>query len=101
MRPVAVVPGDVQGEFLPEGDEPVGDKNQAPGALVLEGSDARLDDGEASVLADGPESEADSATAAPSPESPGGELGASIGNRVPGLLARRLEGSFQKSPHRR
>ncbi len=49
VRPVAVVPGDVDGEFLLQGGETVRDQNQSPGALVLDGADAALDHGDTSA----------------------------------------------------
>ncbi len=38
VRPVAVVPGDVEHQFLSHDGETVRDKNQSLGALVLDGS---------------------------------------------------------------
>ena len=55
VRPVAVVPANVEGQFLLHGSETVRDENQSPGALVLDGADAAFDDGETAVLADGTE----------------------------------------------
>ena len=99
VRPVAVVPGDVDGQFVLHGRETVRDQNQSPGALVLDGADAALDHGEAAVFADGAEPLADAATATPALEVPGGELTALIGEKVPGLNAGPPEMAFEASPH--
>src|SRR5947209_18905398 len=87
VRPVAVVPGDVERQLLLDGDETVRDQNQSPGALVLDGSDAALDHGEAAVRADGRESLPDAGRVPPALELPGGELAALVGHRVPRLMA--------------
>src|SRR6266571_5006739 len=97
VRPVAVVPGDVERQFLLDGDETVWDQNQSPGALVLDGSDAALDHDEAAVLADGAEPLRDTATATPALELPGGELAALVGDKALGLMA--LEKALQKLPN--
>ena len=78
MRPVAAVPGEVEGQFLPESGETVGDEDQAPGALHLDGSDAPLDHREAAILPDGSESVLDSPPTAPAVESLRGELDALV-----------------------
>ena len=82
--PVAVVPGEVDGQFLLHGSETVRDQNQPPCALVLDGSDAALDHGQAAVLADGAEPLPDTATATPALERSGGELAALVRKKVPG-----------------
>jgi len=83
---VAVVPGPIERQILLEGGETVRDQNQSPGALVLDGSDAALDHGEAAALADGTEALADVSAATPALELPGGELAALVGDKVPGLM---------------
>ncbi len=101
VRPVAVVPGEVEGQFLPHGSEAVRDQNQSPGALVLDGADAALDHGDAAVLADGTEALADLATVTPALEVPGGELVAAVGDKVTGLMADAPEEALQKYPNGR
>src|SRR2546425_3415430 len=51
VRPATVVSGEVEAQFLLHGSETVRDQDQAPGALVLDGSNATLDHGQAAVLA--------------------------------------------------
>src|SRR5207245_3716619 len=64
VRPVAVVPGAVDGQFLLHDGEAVRDKNQSPGDRVLDGSDAAFDRRDAAVVAEGAEALAAAATAA-------------------------------------
>src|SRR5712691_4602972 len=101
VRALGVVPGEVEGQFLLHGVETVRDRDEAMCALVLDGSDAALDHGEASVLADGAEPLLDAATATPALEFPGDELAAVVGDEVPRLHPRPPEESIEKSPHGR
>ena len=78
MRPMAVVPGGIQSQLLPEGAEAVGNEYQAAGALGLEGPHAPLYDGETPILPDGPESVLNFPPAAPSQESLRAELNALV-----------------------
>ncbi len=78
VRPVAVVPGEVERQFLLEGGETVRDREELPGALVLDGSDATLDHGEAAVPADRTEPLVDASAATPALELPGDELAALV-----------------------
>src|SRR6266581_4087138 len=97
-RPVAVVPGEVKGQFLLHGGEAVRNQNQSSRALVLDGADAALDHGEAAVLADGAELLADTAAATPALELPGGELAALVRDEVPRFHARPPEEALEKPP---
>jgi len=99
VRPVAVVPGDVGGQFPLHGSEMVRDQNQSPGALVLDGADAALDHCHASVLPDRTDTMADEAAATPALELSGDELAALIGDEVPRLHAGPPEMAFEASPH--
>mgnify|MGYP006993421264 CR=1 FL=1 len=99
MSPVAVVPGEVKDQILPESRETERDQDQPPGALGLEGPDAPLDYREASILADGSKSVLNTPPTAPAVESLGGELNALVGDQVPGLLAHPPENPLQKSPN--
>ena len=74
MGPLAVVPGDVEGHFPAEVGESVGDEEQTPGALVLEGPDAPFDHRQASVLANRTESMLDPVVPASATEPSCGEL---------------------------
>ena len=101
VRPVAVVPGKVEPQLLLHRGETVRDQNQSPRALVLDGSDATLDHGDAAIASDGAEPLADPATAAPALELPGDELAALVGDEVPRPHARPPEKAFEKSPNGR
>src|SRR5712692_8726656 len=101
VRPVTVVPGEVEGQFLLEGGETVRDREESSRALVLDGSDATLNHGQAAVLTDGTEPLVDAATATPALEPPGDELAALVGDKVPRLHARPAEMPFEKPPNGR
>jgi hypothetical protein len=64
VRPVLVVPSDVFADLALELTEPKREEQQ-PDALILQRPDEPLDDGEAAVLPDGPESLADPLAATP------------------------------------
>jgi len=83
VGPVAVVPGDVEGQFLFHGGETVRNRDESPRALGLERPDAALDHGEAAVLANGPEALSDAAATAPASELPGREPPALVGDEIP------------------
>ena len=100
MRPMAVIPGEVEPQFVPECGEPEGDQDQAPSALHLDGSDAPLNHREAAILPDGAESVLNTPPMAPPPESLRGELNALVGDEMPGSLTRLPEDSLQESPNR-
>jgi hypothetical protein len=68
VRPFRVVPGDVVIELAGERCPRQRDDRQEPRALFLQRSDVPLDDGEAAVLADRPESLLDAVAAAPCAE---------------------------------
>ena len=71
VRPLCVVPGDVVFELARECSLCQGHDRQASRALVLHRRDEPLDDGDATVLADGAEVLLDSATTAPGPGADG------------------------------
>ncbi len=96
MGPVAVVPVEVERQLLLEGGETVRDRDESRGALVLDGSDAALDHGEAAVLADGAEALADVSAATPASELPGDELPALVGDEIPGLMTHLPEEPLQE-----
>ena len=98
VRPVAVVPGDVERQFLLHGGETVRNSDKSPGAFVLDGADAAFDHGEAAILADGAEPLPDTATATPALELPGGRLAALVRDKVLGLMA--PEQALQKPSHK-
>ena len=81
-------------QFLSEIRETVRDQNQPPGALSLERPDAPLDDGQASVLPNCPESVKDSAPPTPPPELLGSELNPLVGDEMPGPLTDLSENSL-------
>jgi len=97
MRPAAVVPSEVETEFLVEIGETVWNRDQPSRALGLECPDAPLDHGEAAVLTDSAEALADAAATAPSSELLGDELPALIRDEIPWLVAHLREESLQES----
>src|SRR6266852_234315 len=78
VGPVAVVPGEVKPDLLPECRETGWDRDEPPRALVLERPDAALDHSEAAVLTDSPEPLSDTAATAPTSELLGDELPALV-----------------------
>ena len=82
MRPLGVVPVDVVIELASERGSRQGHDRQEPRALVLQGTDEPLDDGEAAVLADSAETLLDAVPATPRSELVGRELRAVVGDEV-------------------
>jgi len=101
MGSVAVVPGEVERQVLPESEQTIGYENQAPGALALHGPDAPLDHREAPVLSNGPESVLNAPPTAPAVESPRRELNALISDQVSGTPRWLPESYLQESPNSR
>jgi hypothetical protein len=98
---VAVVPGGIQRQLLAEGSKAVGDQDQPPDALGLEGPDAPLDDREASIFPNSPESVLDSPATAPPLESLRRELNTLIGYQMTGPEPHPRENSLQEYPNYR
>ena len=96
----AVVPGEVEPEFLPEGSESERDQDEPPGTLGLERPDAPLDHRKTPVLSNGPESVLNAPVTTPATEPSRRELNALVGNEMPGLLTHLPEYPFQESPYR-
>ena len=82
MRPVAVVPGEVEGEFLLEFGEAARDQDQTSRALGFERSHAALDHRQAPMLVERSEAELNPPTPTPPPESLRKELLAPVGDEV-------------------
>jgi hypothetical protein len=82
MRPMPVVPVDVEPELASKRVASVGDK-QSTRALFLHRSDQSLDDGDAAVLADGAEALPDAPTPAPLPEPLVSELRPTVRDQMP------------------
>ena len=82
MRPVSVIPGDVQRDLPLRRSAIVGNK-QSTGTLHLHRPDEALDHGDASMLANNTEALRDAATVAPSPESTTSELLTPVGHKMP------------------
>ncbi len=99
VRPVAVVPVDVQRQLAAEGVTLVRDQ-QPTRALVLDRSDQPLDHGDAAVLADCTKALLYTPAAAPSPESFVRELGALVGDQMPRQSERPAQGSSQNGSDR-
>ncbi len=99
VRPVVVVPGEIELQFPAEMGEPIRHGDEAPRALGLDGPDAAFDHCHAAVLADGPEPLTDPTTAAPALELPGDELAALVGEQMPGPIADAPEEALQKPPN--
>ncbi len=81
VRPDLVEPGDVLAQLPLELLKPKGEEQQ-PDALVLQGANEPLNDGEAAVLPDGSEALADASTATPRLELAGRELRPVVGDQV-------------------
>ena len=100
MRAVAVVPSEVELQFALERCKPIGNENQSPRALVLDGSNTPLDDCQAPVLPQSSETKLNSSTSAPAPESLRDKLLAVVRNEVVGSLPCPPEGIFEQSANR-
>ena len=92
MRPVRVVPVDVQRQLPLKSSGTVGDQESSC-ALVLQGADHSLDDRDTAVLANGPESLPDAPSLAPASESPVSKLLTLVGDQVTGSRTRLLNDS--------
>ena len=97
VRSKPVVPVDEQREFTPQ-FLPVVRNEESACALVLEGPDDSLDDGETAVLADRAEPPPDSTTAAPAPKPLVGELTAVVSNEHPWGRPGLSHGSTEEGP---
>src|SRR5436309_1857734 len=86
MRPVAVVPGEVEHQLLLKPGEAVRNEDQPSRAFGSECSHAALDHRQASMLVERSEPELNSPTPTPPSESSRNELLAPVGNEVPGCL---------------
>src|SRR5436309_6016092 len=69
MRSVVVVPGEIERHLLFERGEPVGNQDQTPRALGLDGSDVALDHRQAPVFPQRPETVSNALPTTPSPKS--------------------------------
>ena len=100
VRPVAVVPDEVESQFALERFESIGNESQSSRALSLDCSNTPLDDCQAPVLPQSPEAKLNSSMSAPAPESLRDELLAVVRNDVAGSLSRCPEGILEKSANR-
>src|SRR5262245_23056726 len=101
MRPMAVVPSEVERQLLLESGEAVRNQNQASRALGFERSHAALNHRQAPMLVERPESVLDSPASTTPSKSPRTELFASVGNEVPWSRSRSPKSPLEKSPSRR
>jgi len=99
VRPVPVVPADVQRQLALESRPAVRNK-QPSRALVLQGADHSLDDRDTAVLADGSESLADASSSAPPSKPLVAELVALVGDQVAGAGPSLADGSAEERPDR-
>jgi hypothetical protein len=99
MRSVAVVPSEVERQFLLESDEAVGNQDQSSRALGFERSHAALDYRQASMLVERPESELYPPTPTPPPECLRSELLAPVGNEMARPRTRFAENSIEEVPN--
>ena len=84
MRPVRVVPREVETEFMPHVGQPQGHEDGAC-AFGLHGADEPFEDGDAAVLADRAEAQVDLPAPCPAFEGRAIELAAPVADEVPGL----------------
>jgi hypothetical protein len=91
-----VEPARVSVQFPPE-RLPIQGDGDHPRALLLHGSDAALDDGDAPVHADGTKALLDAAALAPPPKVLAGELRPMVGDEVGGPAAQSLADPFPRN----
>jgi hypothetical protein len=100
MRPVAVVPEEVERQLVLEGGEAVGDQDQTPRALGFDGSDGALDHRQAPMLAKRSEAMLNAPAPAPPLESLREELFAPVREEMLGYLPRLPKKSIKKRANR-
>jgi hypothetical protein len=96
VRTLAVVPGEVERQLVLEGGEAVGDQDQTPRALGLDGSDTAFDHRQAPMLPKRSEAMLNASASAPPLESLREELFAPVRDEMPGYLSRPPKKSIKK-----